>query len=70
MPAPSRIRVSWNAEWQEYVVKMPDGTYHTNDVEDAYNTARLEAIRLDNCPIILGPTVTRRLRNLKRLPVS
>ena len=41
-----RVRVLWDAEWEEYQCKLYQGTtlvagatYHTNDKRDAYDTA-------------------------------
>lgn len=41
--AGSPISVWWNAEWQEYVVKVkgkPNASYHTSDRGDAMATAQ------------------------------
>lgn len=38
---PNGIRIVRDMEWNEYIVKFPDGeTYHTDDKQDAIDTAR------------------------------
>jgi hypothetical protein len=33
------VSISYNREWQEFVVREGNATYHTTDAMDAYNTA-------------------------------